>query len=682
MQERQQAWVSTTPFPLWARPAQNDLLPHHQNLQSQNQRQHSLKCQECQHQDHHERSHDRPGALHTIIGKRGLQESLPFTRRLCLHSPSHSNASPAIQRLSPVASRLHTSRRCHIQANGKNTILRQRQQPSQLRYSQARLRFVHFTAPAAHPTRTPEATTTIDASSRISLSPPPAADSNTRFPSPSQQPSYPGATTPTPPLPSPIPVPLPVPGAARLAPDGQPRRNNSFRRAYAHAQQSFLQSPFRTRGAAAALNAGPFQRPLRRLSAARLWNPTNSTPRGPDPSASARRRRPSTPPPPAVPLNLPSLDLPAGPAEPPGTGTGDHPLLTLPEVPQNRLTLTTRASLQFERSAGSEQRVNLPRSVRHSYDGKRASITPSPVEDPGVGPSLLRVTAELPEPNDPNPSPVGLSFEPTVTGDQQTRTKLDKGKGKAIMSPHADDPEHGRGGFSHDLERGMDGNPRYSTASRVSGIGSAITSSSDDSSIMGDPDQQPDTGEEWGPQHPCFPHLNPHVPIDSPEYVTTRIIRVRRDWLLQGDLAPTFSNLYPEILDPAGLSEQEFRRVIEKLNGELVPIFSPYNWRNILDGVLGVATGWLWEDLGLTGVKARLKKLEKWIEDWNLEMEKSIANVEGAVPPKIIPLRRTGYMTLDIQIPDPEIAPAPPSTPGASRNGPIMPIEPPAAVTA
>lgn len=351
-----------------------------------------------------------------------------------------------------------------------------------------------------------------------------------------------------------------------------------------------------------------------------------------------------------MPLTLPSPDLTTDPAEPPGTGTGDHPLLTLPEVHQNKRTLSNRASLHFERSAGSEQRVNLPRSVRHSYEGKRASITPSPVsplEDTAAGPSLLRATVELPEPNDPIPSPVGLSFEPAITGDYQARTKLDKGKGKAIMSPHATQTEHDRGGFSHDLERGMDGNPRFSTTSRVSGIGSAITSS-DDSSIMGDPDQQPDTGEEWGPQHPCYPHLNPHVPIDSPEYASTRIIRVRRDWLLEGDLAPTFSNLYPEILDPAGVTEQEFRRVIEKLNGELIPIFSPYNWRNILDGVLGVATGWLWEDFGLTGVKARLKKLDKWIEDWNLEMEKSVGHVDGVLPPKIIPLRRTGYMTVSL----------------------------------
>jgi hypothetical protein len=163
---------------------------------------------------------------------------------------------------------------------------------------------------------------------------------------------------------------------------------------------------------------------------------------------------------------------------------------------------------------------------------------------------------------------------------------------------------------------------------------------------MGDPDQQQAGDEEWGPQHPCYPHLNPHVPLDSPEYVNTRVIRVRRDWLAEGDLAPAFSNMYPEILDPAGLSEQEFRRVIDKVNSELLPAFKPYAWRNILDGVLGVLTGWLWEDLGLTGTKSRLSNLEKWIERWNAEMEKTLGSEEGVIPPKIVPLRRTAYMTV------------------------------------
>lgn len=256
---------------------------------------------------------------------------------------------------------------------------------------------------------------------------------------------------------------------------------------------------------------------------------------------------------------------------------------------------------------------------------------------------------------------------------------IDKGKGKAIMNSPDNDDEQGRGNMSRDLERGPDvlGNHRISTGSIPDGIGSAISSSN--SSIMGDPEAPIDGGEEWGPHHACFPHLNPHVPLDSAEYVTTRIIRIKRDWLLEGDLAPTFSNLYPEILDPAGLSEQEFRRVVEKLNGELIPTFNPYNFRNVVDGVLGLITGWLWEDFGMTGAKSRLTKLENWISQWNTEMEKAIGSEEGAIAPKIISLRRTAYMTLDIQIGDPEIAPEP-TTPLASRHGTLGdPVTPTAA---
>ncbi|KAH6654255.1 Golgin subfamily A member 7/ERF4 family-domain-containing protein [Truncatella angustata] len=200
-----------------------------------------------------------------------------------------------------------------------------------------------------------------------------------------------------------------------------------------------------------------------------------------------------------------------------------------------------------------------------------------------------------------------------------------------------------RRSVSKDLERGPDVLPRHSTTMSIPEGLSAISSSN--SSIMGDPDQQ-DLGDEWGPQHPCYPHLNPHVPINSAEYTGTRIIRVRRDWLVEGDLAPTFSNLYPEILDPAGVSEQEFRRIIEKLNGELVPIFNPYNWRNMVDGVLGLLTGWIWDDLGLTNTKSRLKSLESWIDKWNIEMEKTLGAEDSIIAPRIISLRRTGYMNV------------------------------------
>ncbi|KOS17728.1 Ras modification protein ERF4 [Escovopsis weberi] len=207
------------------------------------------------------------------------------------------------------------------------------------------------------------------------------------------------------------------------------------------------------------------------------------------------------------------------------------------------------------------------------------------------------------------------------------------------MAPDHNEPRS----FSTDLERGPDEMPpRLSTAS-ADGMGSATSSSN--SSIMGE-EVQGDAGDAWGPLHPCFPHLNPHVPMDSPEYASTRIIRIRRDWLLQGDLAPTFSNIYPEILDEAGVSEPEFRLIIDKLNKELVPAFDPYGARNVFDGLIGLVTGWLWDDFGLTGIKARLNGLEKWIDNWNLEMEKTMGSEEGVIPPKLVSLRRTGYMTV------------------------------------
>ncbi|OJI88992.1 hypothetical protein ASPTUDRAFT_60778 [Aspergillus tubingensis CBS 134.48] len=158
-----------------------------------------------------------------------------------------------------------------------------------------------------------------------------------------------------------------------------------------------------------------------------------------------------------------------------------------------------------------------------------------------------------------------------------------------------------------------------------------------------------DVAEElaWGPAHPCYPHINPHVPIGSEEYMTTRIIRIRRDWMIKGDLAPTFSNLYPEILDPL-LPEQEFRKVIATVNDELVKAFDPFSLRNFIDSALSLLTGWIWEDIGAPGIKSHLKRVEAWLERWNRE----VGAKDGV---HIWSLRRTAYMSLDIQIPDPKV---------------------------
>lgn len=202
--------------------------------------------------------------------------------------------------------------------------------------------------------------------------------------------------------------------------------------------------------------------------------------------------------------------------------------------------------------------------------------------------------------------------------------------------------------FDRDLENGPSVLPNRDShmsngTEDDAGIGSAISSSN--SSIMGE-EVEADTGTEWGPLHPCYPHLNPHVPVESAEYTTTRIIRIRRDWLLEGDAAPAYSNLYPEILMDAGLSEQEFRDIIRNINMRLKEAFDPLSWRNVLDSVVGAATGWLWDDLGVTGIKSKLAKVEEWVEEWNRRKEANFQTGQGVFAPQLISLRQTGYMSV------------------------------------
>ncbi|KAK5167357.1 uncharacterized protein LTR77_007056 [Saxophila tyrrhenica] len=152
----------------------------------------------------------------------------------------------------------------------------------------------------------------------------------------------------------------------------------------------------------------------------------------------------------------------------------------------------------------------------------------------------------------------------------------------------------------------------------------------------------------WGPSHPCFPHPNPHCSPDSPEAQSTRVIRVRRDWLQAGDLYPQYANLYPEILDPL-VTDEDFRFLISSLNARLKEVFNPHTTRAWLDSVMGVATGFVWDDLGLTGAKRGVRELERWVERWNAEKEREGKEV------RVVQLRKTGFMTLDFVVPDPGI---------------------------
>jgi hypothetical protein len=202
------------------------------------------------------------------------------------------------------------------------------------------------------------------------------------------------------------------------------------------------------------------------------------------------------------------------------------------------------------------------------------------------------------------------------------------------MAPaHHDDQQQAPAGAHHDVEAALSHSKEHGPA-RSTLPGSQRTSLH--SSRSRADDDEPEF--PWGPAHPCFPHPNPHVPLHSQLYDNTRIIRIKRDWMMAGDLAPTFANLYPEILDPL-VNEDDFRILIKKINDTLIDAFNPFTARACLDAVMGVATFWLWDDVGLTGVKRKLADLERWIEDWN----RDVGEKEAV---KIIPLRRTGYLTV------------------------------------
>ncbi len=127
--------------------------------------------------------------------------------------------------------------------------------------------------------------------------------------------------------------------------------------------------------------------------------------------------------------------------------------------------------------------------------------------------------------------------------------------------------------------------------------------------------------------------------------------------MVAGDLYPQFSDTYPEILS-TWMPEVQFRSLVSSLNTTLRRAFSPSAPVSMLGGVVALLSGWISEDLALTGPKSRTRDVEAVIEEWNAERERVWGSGEGSEGMglvRIIPLRRTAYMCLDIQIPDPKV---------------------------
>lgn len=117
--------------------------------------------------------------------------------------------------------------------------------------------------------------------------------------------------------------------------------------------------------------------------------------------------------------------------------------------------------------------------------------------------------------------------------------------------------------------------------------------------------------------------------------------------MARGDLAPQFSNTYPEILGP-WVGEEEFRGLVGRVNAGLEGALG-VGWGGVVDAVLGLVSGWLWDDAGLAGSKRRLKGVEGEIEAWN-RGRGGRGGEEGLV--RVVELRKSGFMSVSAAVAD------------------------------
>ena len=139
------------------------------------------------------------------------------------------------------------------------------------------------------------------------------------------------------------------------------------------------------------------------------------------------------------------------------------------------------------------------------------------------------------------------------------------------------------------------------------------------------------------------------------------------------DLYPQYSEIYPEIL-AAWMTETEFRSLVSSVNAACERAFSPKGAKAWVDTILGVLTGWLWEDFGFDRGSRGIVDIENIIDQWNenirrRRVEEGVLNSKddlGDKPGKpreglenflgCASWTRTAGMSLDFVIPDPKVS--------------------------
>lgn len=193
-----------------------------------------------------------------------------------------------------------------------------------------------------------------------------------------------------------------------------------------------------------------------------------------------------------------------------------------------------------------------------------------------------------------------------------------------------------------------------------------------------------------GPQLVINHFPNNHSGLDSLTYRDTRIVRVPRIYSTvdMSDIIPQFS-IFPlgeepnAIIDnsasgtlktfkiageydenffgqtsltplvPDLIASDELVSIVTRINRDLFEAFDPYSVWNVLDNILELITGTFYSKIVNTFIfdthcKRKLAQLELYIEELNKKY--SLKDGKGF---KIISLRRSAYLSLDIEIPRP-----------------------------
>lgn len=186
-------------------------------------------------------------------------------------------------------------------------------------------------------------------------------------------------------------------------------------------------------------------------------------------------------------------------------------------------------------------------------------------------------------------------------------------------------------------------------------------------------------GSSQSPTPVLLTHFdNPYITSTEDNSTTTaarersRIVRIPREFEQYGDLVPQFSRFFPGT-EPGALhgdgnegeegdgltstsplriyiSAEDLAPVVAMINLYLKQALSPYSWRNGLDFVANMCSCWMleqvvpgWEPYS----KRRLKELELYVRSINEEWASQGRKV------KIVSPLRTGYLSLDLEIPVP-----------------------------